>query len=151
MKFENKNIYPNVKTFIEEYIEIIDQNKFPDIFDSAVIDAELNEIEFDQLCEILEEIKLPANEERNEFFINLFSQYMEAYEHEYEQNDADRLVEMMDCMSTANCLGLDLKSIKSLLNKWSTDHPNRIQVEGDTLSDCKIRFLNPQLGEQGEI
>ena len=134
-----------IKHFIEDNIKLIDDNQFMELFQVAIIEAELNEYEFSQLCKYLEDADIQVNHIRDELFVDLFNQYMEVNENDYEQNDADRLEEMMDCMSTAVCLGLDAPHIVELLNKWATKHPDRIQIEGSTIEDLKIRFLRGDL------
>lgn len=141
MNFENKNLPRWTKQFIEDYIDLIDDNKTEEVLQTAIVEAELSEEAFKALCETLEEIDLPAFEERNKLFISLFDQYMEMNESDYEQNDADRLVEMMDTMSTAICLGLEFNEIITLLNQWDKDHPGHIAIEGNNLNELKIRFL----------
>lgn len=134
-----------VKEFIEQNIHLIDTNQFMELFQTAIIEAELNEFEFSQLCKYLEEADIRVNDVRDDLFTDLFDQYMEVNETDYEKNDADRLEEMMDCMSTAVCLGLEPSRIIELLNKWSDKHPNRIQIEGSKIDDLKIRFLRGDL------
>lgn len=141
MNFENKNLPKWTKQFIEDYIDLIDDNKIDEVLQAAIVEAELSEKSFKALCETLEEIDVPAFEERNKLFIDLFDQYIEVNESDYEQNDADRLVEMMDTMSTAICLGLEFNEIITLLNQWDKDHPGHIAIEGNTLNELKIRFL----------
>lgn len=129
------------KQFIEDYIVLIDTNKIDEVFEAAVIEAELSENQFNELCETLEKIGLPAFAERKTFFLNLFNQYIEDNESDYVKNDADRLVEMMDTMSTSVCLGLNFEEIVSLLNEWDKENPGHISIEGTNLDDLKIRFL----------
>lgn len=131
----------SVKEVIEENIELIDANNFMELFQIAIVEAELNEYEFLYLCKYLEEAGISVNHVRDELFTDLFNQYMEVNETDYEKNDADRLEEMMNCMSTAGCLGLEAPHIIELVSKWSNNHPDRIQVEGTTLADLRIRFL----------
>ena len=142
MEFKRITKIPKwTKQFIEDYIDLIDSNKIEEVLQTAIVEAELSEESFKALCETLEEIDLPAFEERNKLFIDLFDQYMEVNESDYEQNDADRLVEMMDTMSTAICLGLEFDEIIALLNQWDKDHPGHIAIEGNNLNELKIRFL----------
>lgn len=141
MNFENIKIPKYVKQFIEDYIEVIDSGKIDELFQLALIEAELSESDFNTLCNILNDIDLPAFEERDKLFTDLFDQYMEMNETDYFMNDADRLVEIMDTMSTAECLGLDFNKIVFLLSQWSAEHPHKITIEGSNLNDLKIRFL----------
>lgn len=136
------------KRFIEDYIELIDDNKINDLFEAAIIEAELTEDQFNELCVILENIDIDAFDERDKLFLNLFDQYIEINESDYVKNDADRLVEMMDTMSTAGCLGLSYSGIIELLYKWDRENPGHIGIEGTNLNNLKIRFLN---GSKEEI
>ena len=131
----------NVKIFIENNIHLIDGNKFDILFEVALIDAELNEEAFNELYEVLQESDMSVKQYRDELFIDLFSQYIEENEEDYEQGDADRLEEMMDTMSTAVCLGLNVSEIYALINQWSEQHPGRIQIEGSSKNELRIRFL----------
>ena len=137
------NIQPQVKKFIESYITLINENKFDELFEAAVIEAELSEYNFNNLCQVLSESGIYVQSYREAFFTNLFSQYVEENESDYEQNDSDRLVEMMDTMSTAGCLGLDYKDIVYLIKQWSLANPGIIEVHnpGHSLDTLRIRFL----------
>lgn len=136
------------KRFIEKYIDLIDTDKIDDLFEAAIIEAELTEDQFNELCVILENIGIDAFDERDKLFLDLFDQYIKINESDYVKNDADRLVEMMDTMSTAGCLGLSYSRIIELLCKWSRENPDHIGIEGVNLNNLKIRFLN---GSKEEI
>lgn len=124
-----------VTSFIEKYIDVIDDNKWNDLFNYAAWEEELEELEFIELIKILDSIGCNTLFSRKELFLNGFEQWYT------EADDWTAPEDLLDKNSTCGSFAIDYEMRCELIIQWAKQNPGKIDWHWDVRDHSNFEVL----------